>query len=524
MESESSNFAIRTYQHLRNVVPMEKRNIFLVYFLILLGTALDNFNSAGGMTLAINIQEAYKTSSVITSWVLSAYALTLGAFIMVTGKLADIFGPHNIYIFGLLIIAIQGLGASALIPSSIALAANYFSGPYEKYLGRSIVVLIVAVTGSMGFGIILGGAFSETSIGYRGFYYFSFAYTFLVDVALLFLMIPITKTEGHQKLSIKQLDWVGAILAVGGLLLMILGLTEGGDTWKSAKAIAPLIAGIFTFIASFVYEIFYLRKFQMKHKDKDPSYDWRLEVQLLFPPELVKIPNFIPFLLVCGFYYATYAMIHVAGIAYFSYIVHDPPIIAALKVFPATLGLMTGAAAYRLSYYSKVGLRNMFILSAFLTLVGTIWFSRINFQVKNSYWKYNCFSLFIYGYGVNMFFNIYMIIVIEKTPLHLQGVVSGVYQTCCQVLLSFGNALVPSIAGSLGFANTLDEKISLHKKLRTLFYVIIALQTVPAVVLTVFLKNPQKGKEEADVVVVATKEEEISSDEISESLKTETIT
>ncbi|TID28270.1 hypothetical protein CANINC_002583 [Pichia inconspicua] len=469
MESESLNFAIRTYQQLRNVVPMEKRNIFLVYFLILLGTALDNFNSAGGMTLAINIQEAYKTSSVITSWVLSAYALTLGAFIMLTGKLADIFGPHNVYIFGLLIMwvcvlvcaclpqtsiiplivfrAFQGLGASALIPSSIALAANYFTGPYEKFLGRSIVLLIVAVTGR---------------------------------------------------------------------------LTEGGENWKSSKAIAPLIVGFFTFIASFIYEIFYLKRFQMKHEDKDPSYDWKLEVQLLFPPELIKIPNFVLFLLVCGFHYATYAMIHVAGIEYYSFVEHNSPIIAALKVFPATLRLIFGASTYRLSYYKKIGLRNMFVLSAFMALAGTIWFSRINFQVKNSYWKYNCFALFLYGYGVNIFFNIYMVIVVERTPLHLQGVVSGVYQTCCQVLLSFGNALVPSIVGSIELANSLEEKISLHKKLRTLFYIIIALQAVPAVILTLFLKTPQNGKEKENLTIVSTNDKESNSDEISESLKTGT--
>lgn len=522
MESEASNVVNRTYHKIRNIVPLEKRNVFVVYFIILLGAAIDNLNATGAMTLTVSIQEAFNTNSVITGWVLSGYALTLGSFIMITGKLADIFGPHNVYICGLLIMwicalisaclphtsiiplivfrAIQGVGASALIPSAISLAANYFSGPYAKYLDKAIVSLIVVLTCTMGFGLILGGAFSETSIGYRGFFYFNFAYSFVIDVALLFLIIPINKTDGHKNLSLKQLDFVGAFLVVVGVLLMILGLIQGGEDWKSAKAIAPLLVGFFTFIAAFVYEILYLKRYQLKHQDKDSSYNWKLQVQLLFPPELIKIPNFVIFLIVCGTYYAGYAMIVVTAVQYYSFIEHNSPIICAIKVFPATFGMMFGATTYRYSYYCKIGLKNMFIISSLMAVGGTIWFSRLDFEIANSYWKFNFIALFIYGYGVNIFFNIYMVIVVENTPLHLQGVVSGVFQTCSQVLLSMGNALVPSIIGTIYFANTFEEKLALHKKFRTVLYVIIGFHAVPVLLMLFCIKNPQRKTKDINVV------------------------
>ncbi|TID15025.1 hypothetical protein CANINC_004696 [Pichia inconspicua] len=485
---------------------------------------MDNFNATGGMTLTINIQEAFKTNSAITGWVLSGYALTLGSFIMITGKLADIFGPHNVYLCGLFVMwvcalicaclphtsiiplivfrALQGIGASALIPSTISLTANYFSGSYSKYLNRCIVIMIVVLTSSMGFGLILGGAFSETSIGYRAFFYFNFAYTFIVDVILLFLIIPINKTEDHKRLHIRQLDFVAAFLVVVGILLMILGLIEGGEKWKSAKAIAPLIVGFFTFISAFLYETYYLRRYQLRHQDKDKSFNWKLQVQLLFPPELLKIPNFFPFLVVCGLYFGGYTMILVTGIQYYSFIEHNSPIICALKVFPATFGLIFGASVYRYSYYSKIGLRKMLILSSVLSLGGAIWFSRINYNIKSSYWKYNFIALFLYGYGLNMFFNIYLVIVVEHTPLHLQGVVSGVYQTCSQVLLSIGNALVPSVIGTVDFATTLDEKQGLHEKFRTVLYIAIAFQAVPVLIFLFCLQNPQRKGEQSEVEVV----------------------
>lgn len=125
--------------------------MFVVYAIILSGTVLDNLSSASALTFSANIQKQFNTDSSTTSWVLSGYALTLGSFIMVSGKISDVIGPHNLYLIGITIFwisalicaciphtsivalivfrAIQGIGASTLIPSTIALTANYFTGP-----------------------------------------------------------------------------------------------------------------------------------------------------------------------------------------------------------------------------------------------------------------------------------------------------------------------------------------------------------------------------------------------------------
>ncbi|GAV30148.1 hypothetical protein PMKS-003655 [Pichia membranifaciens] len=105
----------------------------------------------------------------------------------------------------------------------------------------------------------------------------------------------------------------------------------------------------------------------------DKASDWRLQMELLFPPEIIKIPNFLAFLLVCGLYYATFTMMLAVGIEYYSFIEEASPIISAIKVFPLTVGLVFGATIYRASYYEKIGLKNMFILSSALTLGSCIW-------------------------------------------------------------------------------------------------------------------------------------------------------
>jgi MFS family permease len=499
------------YTWCRTVIPIERRNIFVVYGIILLATSLDNLNSGASITMSRNIQEKFNSDSSTTSWQLSAYALTLGSFIMVSGKIGDVIGSHNLFLMGINIVwicalinaciphnsiivlivfrAIQGIGASFLVPSMMSLTANYFTGDRLKYLSFAIIGMIITLTSTLGLGIILGGAFSLTSIGYQSFFYYVFAFGLICNILLLFLIIPIEKTEGHNKLSLKNIDYIAAFLSIVGLLLIILGLTEGGENWKSPKAIAPLIIGFFTFLSSLIFEGVYIKRYRVKHSSQDPDSDWRLRLDLLFPPELVQISNFLVFLLVCGIYYATFVMITIVGVEYYTLIEHNSSLIAALKVFPISFGLIFGGLVYRESYYKKIGFKNMFILSAILSLCGVIWYSRTNYNINNSYWKYGFISLFMYAYGINIFFNIYFKVVVESTPLHLQGVVNGIFQTCSQVLLAVGNALVPSILGNIDIAYTNEEKQKLHDKFQIILYVVMGFHVAVLIIMVLFYKD-----------------------------------
>ena len=506
---------VKAFTWARTVVPEEKRNVFVVFGIILSASALDNLNSSSSLTLAADIQKRFNTDSSTATWVLSGYALTLGSFIMISGKISDIIGSHNLFLIGLgvfwvsalicalipntsivaLIVfrAIQGIGASSLIPSTIAMAANYFSGPLAKYLNGMIVCSILALTATIGLGVVLGGAFSESKIGYKGFFYFVFAYSLVCHIALIFLIIPIKKTESHNKLKMKNIDFVAAFLVIAGCLLMILGLTEGGDNWKSPKAIAPLIVGFFTFLSALAYEYFYIKKYQIKHDNEDKSTNWRLQVDLLFPPEISKIPNVYSFLTIRGTYFATTIMLTAIGVQTFTLIDHEPPIVAAVKAFPLSIGLVFGAFIYRDSYYKKVGYKNMFIISSVLSLASVIWFSRTKFDTVNSYWKYNFIPYFMFGYSINIFFNIYMPLVVQSTPLHLQGVVNGIFQTSSQVLLSVGNALVPSITGNLEKAYTFEEKTYIQKKFRAVLYVMIGFHAFVVLLMVFAIKDTTKS-------------------------------
>lgn len=297
------------------------------------------------------------------------------------------------------------------------------------------------------------------------------------------------KTEGHSKLKMKNINFISAFLMIVGVLLMILGLTEGGENWRIPKAYLPLVIGFFTFVTSLAFENFYIRRFQKKNANRDPESNWRLQIDLLFLPELLQIPNFLLFLIVSGLYYATDVMILALGIQYYTFIENQSPILVAMKVFPLTVGLIIGVCVHIPEYYERIGGKNMFMLSAALTLGTCISYSRTNIKVDHSYWKFGFVSLFIYGYGLNIFFNIYLSVVIENTPLHLQGVVNRIYQTWSQVVLSIGNALIPSILGNIQIPHNDQMREVLHNKFQNVFYVVMGFHVVILIIMVVFIKS-----------------------------------
>lgn len=536
----------------RNLVPIEKRNKTLVYLFILIATSLDNLNVSGTLTSIFSVSESFDASTTTISWVFSSYALTLGSFIIIAGKLADVLGPHNVFLVGLfftslfaliaavivkdviaLIVfrAFQGIFAASLIPSAFALTGNYFTG---EALLRAVTGMILSLTSIFGVGVILGGAFSETAIGYKGLYYFTFALGFALFIALFFLIIPINETEGHKNLKVKNLDFGGSIGLIIGLLLVILGLTEGGETWHKPVAYVPLIVGILVVFGVVAFEMWYIQSFkdkidaqieaqtaqkthlseeEGKKKEVETSNcsvetkseipgtkDWRYNLQLLFPREVIKIPNFFQYFFATFLIYINYIAIMSTLIQYNQYVRLQSPILAAVKVLPMSLGLTFGAAIYRERIAQRIGTKKVIISSPIIVLTMSVWLSRLDFRVRYSYWKYECFSQFLLGYGTNLYFQVYWNDIIVRTPLHLQGVVSGILQTTGQIGICFGNTIIATLMGNLTYSKDFDHRKSLHDKFKKNFYLAFGASGCFFIVLLLTKSNKtmtQKHDEEA---------------------------
>src|SRR5205809_1942565 len=181
-------------------------------------------------------------------WVIEAYALFLGALILVGGAMGDQFGRKRVFLSGVMFFtaasilcgvaaspralivarALQGIGAAFLVPGSLAIISATF-GDADR--GRAIGVWsgFSAITAAIG--PVSGGWLIE-HVGWRAVFFLNVPLAAVVLVLSLRFM-----SESRDPSRTSQIDWVGAVLAVLGLGGTVFGLLE----WPPLGAGHPLV-------------------------------------------------------------------------------------------------------------------------------------------------------------------------------------------------------------------------------------------------------------------------------------------
>ncbi|KAI9929470.1 hypothetical protein ASPWEDRAFT_28673 [Aspergillus wentii DTO 134E9] len=238
--------------------------------LILLVTSgsqfLDNvFMTSSNIALS-SIQEDFDATSADLQWMISAYTLTFGGFLLLAGVLSDRYGRKNILCLGLAWLSvwtlaigfgqtfiqltvfrgIQGIGAAMTVPSAIGIISTYFTG-----VDRTRALSIYASSGTVGFcvGLIFGG-FLTGSLGWRYIFYLIIIVTGSLGI-LGFIVIP-KDVQNDEK---PKMDYMGAILSTAGLILLQFVLSSGGEYgWGTPFIIALLIVAILLLVAFTLFE------------------------------------------------------------------------------------------------------------------------------------------------------------------------------------------------------------------------------------------------------------------------------
>lgn len=198
-------------------------------------------------------QHALRFSNTDRQWVVTAYTLAFGGFLLLGGRISDLFGPKRTLMTGVLGFALasavggasqttlmligarglQGLFGALLAPSVLSLLTSTFTEPRER--GRAFgIYATIAIAGSA-FGLILGGFLTEY-VDWRWCLYVNLPIAALVLFGA-FTMIP--RREGMHSV---RLDVLGVILGCGGLVALVYGLGEAGTSgWGATGVIVALV-------------------------------------------------------------------------------------------------------------------------------------------------------------------------------------------------------------------------------------------------------------------------------------------
>ena len=187
-------------------------------------------------------------------WVVNAYALSFGGFLLLGGRAADLFGRRRVFMLGLGLFAgaslvcavaqnqfmlvgartLQGLGAAVLSPATLTILTMTFRSPAQRSRALGIWSAMAAVGGASG--SLLGGILTDL-LSWRWIFYINIPIAAAALVAARVVLVE-TRAEGERP----SLDVPGAILVTGGLSALVYAVA-GTNThaWSSAATVVPLV-------------------------------------------------------------------------------------------------------------------------------------------------------------------------------------------------------------------------------------------------------------------------------------------
>lgn len=361
-------------------------------------------------------------------WLFSVYLLAQAASVPVYAKLSDTFGRKPIMYTGIALFlagsilsamswnmtalivfrAVQGLGAGAITPTTMTIAGDIYT-VRERAKAQAYIASVWAISSVAG--PTLGGVFSQ---------FVSWRWIFWVNVPLCLVALWMLARNYREQFTRhrRRIDYEGAVLLTVALVLLVLGILEGGQgwAWLSWQSAACFGIGIALLIGFAVVE----------RRAADPVLaPWVFTSRVVITTSVVAL--FVGVVLIgLTSFVPTFLEISAGAV----------PIVSGLAVAALTLDWpISGALAGR--FYLKIGFRRTAVIGSILALAGAgllVWFSLTPSVVLTGV------ACFVVGLGLGLVANPSLIAAQSSVDGTRRGVVSG------------SNMLARSVGSSLGVA------------------------------------------------------------------------
>ena len=368
-------------------------------------------------------------------WVISAYALVFGGFLLLGGRLADLTGRRLVFMSGLVIFsvgsllcglawseasligarAIQGLGAATITPSALSILTTTFSEGRE----RNIALGAWGAVGGFGAaaGVLLGGILTDL---------LSWEWIFFVNVPVgiaALLLSPVLLTESRDAHG-QGHDVPGAVLVTAGLSMLVLGVTQGQQWgWGSARTIGVFVASAVLLLAFLGWE----------QRQRDP-----LVPLSIFRLQTLTAAN------VAGFVMGTvlFSMFLMLTL-YMQQVLGFSPLKTGVG-YLAVAGTAVIWANVAAMAVNRVGVKPALIVGMSLLTLGLLYFTQVS--VDGSYWADLFPGFLILGVGIPFAFVPITIAALAGTKPEEAGLASGLINTSQQIGGAVGIAVLSTIA------------------------------------------------------------------------------
>ncbi|MDE2588678.1 MAG: MFS transporter [Patescibacteria group bacterium] len=385
------------------------------------------------------IQKQLHFSIASLQWIVTAYALTFGGFLLLGGRTADLFGRRKTLLFGIsaftiasffvgisksanlliLLRALQGLSAAFMSPSALSIIIVTFKDGAAR--NRALAYWTLIASGGAAVGLLLGGVLTQ---------YFSWRWNFFINVPVgiviasaIYNIIPRDTIEDLPK----HLDMLGAVLITAALMLQVLVFSEGTQWgWISLKT------GSIFGLSLLLLLLFLINESKSKHP--------------IMPLSFLKIRNVVGANAMMAPMYGTMLGMFFLTTLYVQNSMKFSPSITGLSFlpFPLILAFMSTRIP---NLVSKWGFRRFLIIGPLITGIAVLYLSTL--PIRGDYFINLLPTFILMPIGVGMTFMPIFAAATSGVPSHEAGLASGLINTSQQMGGSLGLAILSSVASAV---------------------------------------------------------------------------
>src|SRR5256714_961194 len=387
-----------------------------------------------------SIRQDLHFSQTSLAWVVNAYLLTYGGFLLLGGRLGDLFGHRRLFLAGITLFtaaslacglsttqgmliaarSVQGLGGAVASAVSLSLMMNLFTEPAERAKAMGIFGFVAAGGGSIG--VLLGGVLTDV-LNWHWIFLVNFPIGVLV-VALALRLLPVTSGTAA---SGTRLDVGGAVTVTGALMLAVYAIVNGNQAgWTSGQTLG-LLGGSLALFGVFLW--------------LETHVAAPLVPLGLFRLRNVAVANGVGVLWAA----AMFAWFFLAALS-LQLVLGYTPLQVGLSFLPANLIMGAFSLGLSAKIVMRYGFRLPLGIGLGLAAAGLALFVRA--PVDGSFLVDVLPSMILLGFGAGLAFNPVLLAAMSDVDPAESGLASGVVNTAFMMGGALGLAALASIASS----------------------------------------------------------------------------
>ena len=412
---------------------MSERRRWLAFYMLCAGELMIVLDTTVVNVALPSIRQSLGFAEGSLVWVVNAYMLTYGGFLLLGGRLGDLYGKRRLFLGGtalftiaslacglagsqaLLVIAraVQGLGGAAVSAIALSLIMDLFTGPAERAKAMGAYGFVCAGGGSLG--VLLGGALTSA---------LSWHWVFLVNLpigaAVIAACASLLPHDGES--SRARLDLGGAVLITSSLLCAVYGIVNG------PRALVGLAAAL---LAAFLV---------VESRVAHP----------LVPLRLLRVRSLAVGNVVGALWAAAmFAWFFIAAL-YLQRVLGYDAFEVGLAFLPSNLIMAAFSIGLSAAVVMRFGLRGPIAVGLALAAAGLALFAFA--PIDGSFWLHVLPGMLLLGVGCGMALNPVMLAVMGDVAPGESGLASGIANTAFMMGGALGLAVLASLAAALSGA------------------------------------------------------------------------